>query len=408
MVSARLSIGLCIVMIVGTLAAVPAVTAQEDEVTLTVTIVDQNGDTVGGVPISATWNDGNGGPVNETTAANGRAFVDVPSGANVDITVDDDEYIRNFPYEVESASTQDINVSVSQSATATVSVTNANGNPVEDARVFLRRSGEFVTNQRTDADGTVTTPAVEAGNYTLDIRRSGYYYNQTDVTVTGEMSVNRTIEEGFVTLRFNVTDDRFQPPQTVESAAVEISPIGTTLRTLSAGQASTEVAVNTQYDIDVTKDGYATTERSVTVGESETTVNVSINREPALTIDAPNQTVIGQSINLEVTDEYDEPVANATITRAGETVGTTDEQGELDVTVREAGVQNYTVTGDGTSATISVEVFDPDATATPGQTTATATATETATSGGSGPGFTAVSVVAAVALLSLVALRRRD
>ena len=406
MASARLSIGLCIVLVVGALAAVPAaVSAQEDQVTLTVTVVDQNGDAVGSVPISARWDDGNGGPVNETTAANGRAFVDVPAGADVEITVNDDEFIRNFPYEVDDASTQDINVTVSQSATATVSVNNTAGNPVQNAQVVLFRGGETVTNQRTNAQGTVTTPAVEAGEYDLAIYRSGYYDNRTDVNITGETSVNRTIEEGFVTLRFNVTDDHFQPPQAVESASVGISPVGTSLQTLSAGQASTEVAVNTQYEINVSKDDYTPTEETVNVEESETVVNVSINRAPELNIDAPNQTVIGQSINLEVTDEYDEPVANATITRDGETVGTTDDAGELDVTVREAGVQNYTVSGDGTSATISVEVFDPDATDAPQMTTS---GEGTATSGGSGPGFTAVSVVAAVALLSLVALRRRD
>lgn len=406
--SARLSIGLCIVLVVGALAAVPAtVSAQEDEVTLTVTVIDQSGDTVGGVPISATWDDGAGGPVNETTAANGRAFVDVPAGANVNITVDDDEYIRNFPYEVEDASTQDINVTVSQSATATISVNNTAGNPVENARVFLRRSGDFVTNQRTDANGTVTTPAVEEGDYTLDIRRSGYYYNRTDVTITGEASVNRTIESGTVSVTFNITDDHFQPPQAIEGASVAIPSIGTTLQTLSNGQRSTNVPVNDQYDVEVSTEGYVTTEQSVGIGEQDTTVNLSIQRTPELNVDAPTQAVVGQSIELRVTDEYNETVPNATVTSGGEQVGVTDATGEVDVTVPSSGQVNFTVDDGTTQTTHTVEGFDPDATDIPENLT-TETDEETATSGGSGPGFTPVTVVAALALLSLVALRRRD
>jgi len=408
--SVRLSIGLCIVLVVGGVAAVPAaVTAQSGQVTLTVTVVDQNGDTVGGIPVSATWNGDESGPVNETTAANGRAFIDVPRGSNVTIYVNDDEYIRNFPYtDVTDATARDVNVSVSRSATGTVSVTNTAGNPVENARVLLFRGGQFVTDQRTDADGTVTTPAVEEGDYDLFIRKSGYVYNRTDVTITGEATVDRTIEEGFVTLRFNVTDDYYRPAQTIQDASVAIEPVGTTLRTLSAGQASTEVPVNTQYTVNVTKEGYATTERTIDVGEFDTTVNVSINREPELNINAPNRTVIDQSIMLEVTDEYGDPVPNATVMQGGEPVGTTDADGEVDVTVREAGVVNYTVSGDGTSAPISVEVFDPDATDTPGQMTAAQTATETGTSSGFGPGFTPVAAVVALAALSLIAVRRRD
>lgn len=410
MASVRLSVGLCIVLVVGALAAVPtAVTAQEDQVTLTVTVVDQNGDTLGGVPISATWNDGADGPVNETTAANGRAFVDVPEGANVSISIEDDEYIRNSPYEVEDASTQEINVTVSQSATATINVNNTEGNPVEDARVFLRRSGDFVTNQRTDADGTVTTPAVEEGNYTVDIRRSGYFYNQTAATITGDATVNRTIESGTVSMTVNVTDDHFQPPQAIEGASVELPSIGTTLQTLSNGQRTTNVPVNTQYDVEVSADGYATAEQSVQIDEQDTTVNLSIQRTAELNVDAPTQAVVGQSVELRVTDEYNETVPNATVTQGGEQVGTTDADGEVDVTVPSAGPVNFTVDDGTAQTTYTVEGFDPDATDIPENlTTETPTASATATSGGSGPGFTAVSVAAAVALLSLVALRRRE
>jgi hypothetical protein len=390
--------------LVGAVGVVPgAAAAQQEQVTLSVTVLDQSGDPVGGVPLSATWDDGSGGPVNETTRSNGQALIDVPSGADVSIEVNDEEYVRNSPYTVEDASGQDINVSVSQSATATITVNNTAGESVENARVLLYRGGEFVTDQRTNAQGVVTTPDVEEGDYDLYIRKSGYYYNQTDVTVTGESELSRTIEEGSVTVTFNVTDDHFQPPQGIQNASIEIPAIGT-VQTLSNGQATVSIPVNSQHDIDVTKSEYDTTEQTINIRESPTTVNVSINRTPELNIAAVNETVIDQSVELEVTDEYGEPVANATVTQDGESVGTTDADGELSVRPQSAGVVNYTVDNAGTTATIAIEVFDPDATDAPGMTT-TADATET--SSGSGPGFTPATVVAALALLSLLAYRRR-
>lgn len=402
--SARLAIGLCIVLLVGAVGVVPgAVAAQQEQVTLSVTVLDQSGDPVGGVPLSATWNDGEGGPVNETTRSNGQALIDVPRGADVAIDVDDEEYVRNSPYTIDDASAQDVNVSVSQSATATITVNNTAGEPVDNARVLLYRGGQFVTDQRTNAQGVVTTPDVEEGDYDLYIRKSGYYYNQSDVTVTGESDLSRTIEEGSVSVTFNVTDDHFQPPRTMQNASIEIPAVGT-VQTLSNGQATVSIPVNSRHDIDVTKPDYQTTEQTITIGESATTVNVSINRTPELNIDAVNETVIGQSVELEVTDEYGEPVANATVTQNGESVGTTDASGELSVRPESAGVVNYTVSDGATDATIAIEVFDPDATDAPGMTTTDA-ATET--SSGFGPGFTPVTVVAALALLSLLAYRRR-
>ena len=408
MLSARLSIGLGIALLVGIVAVAPgAVTAQEDQVTLTVTVVDQDGNTLGGVPISASWDDGDGGPVNETTSANGQALMDVPRGVDVSLEIDDDEYVHNTPYVVENATTQQVNVSVSPSATATVTIENTDGQAVENARVLLYRSGDFVTDQRTDADGVVTTPEVEEGDYDLYIRRSGYYNNQTDVTLDGETSVTRTIEQGTVGVTFNVTDDHSQPPEAVEGASVEIPGSGT-IQTLSNGERQTNLPVNTQYTVEVSKDGYETTEQSVSIGQQATTVNVSIQRTPELNVAAPSQAIVGQSIELEVTDEYNESVPNATVTRGGEDVGTTDANGEVDVTIPSAGQVNYTVSDGTAEATIAVEGYDPDATDIPENlSTPTSTPTETATSGGSGPGFTPVTAVVALLALSLLAYRRR-
>lgn len=401
MTSGRLSIGVCIVLLVGSVAAVPAaVSAQGDQVTLTVTVEDQNGATVGGVPISVTWDDGDGGPVNATTASNGQALVDVPRGANVSIAVDDEDWVRNTPVTVEDAQEESVDVAVSPAASATVTITDTDGDPVQNTRVLLFRGGEFITDQRTGADGTVTTPAVEEGDYDLFVRKSGYYYNRSGVTLDGETAVNRTIEEGAVSVTFSVTDDHFDPAQSVQGVTVEIPSIGS-VQTLSNGQATLSLPVNSDHDIDVRKDEYQLTEQRISVGESQKTVAVTVSRTPQLNVDAPNRTVLGESVSIEVTDEYGEPVADANVTRDGELVGTTDDTGEVDVTVDSAGQVNYTVAARGNSTTVSIEVFDPSATDEP------ATEDDDVPSFGSGPGFTPATVVAALALLSFLAYRRR-
>jgi hypothetical protein len=215
-----------------------------------------------------------------------------------------------------------------------------------------------------------------------------------------ETNQDQTIEEDSVSVTFSVTDDHFDPARPVQDATVDIPSIGS-VQTRSNGEATLNLPVNSRHDIDVRKDEYQLTEQRISVGESQKTVAVNVSRTPELNVDAPNRTVIGESVSIEVTDEYDEPVAGANVTRDGELVGTTDETGEIDVTVDSAGQVNYTVDARDNSTTVSIEVFDPDATDEP------ETENDDAPSFGSGPGFTPVTVVAALALLSLLAYRRR-
>lgn len=390
----------------GAVAVPAAVTAQQDRVTITVTVVDQDDRSVGGgVDVMATWD---GGSVNGTTASNGQVLLDVPRGANVSLQIDDDRYVRNIPYDIEDATTQSVEVPVAQSATAEIIVRDTDNEPVENARVLLYRGGQFVTDKRTGADGTVTTPDVAEGNYRLDVRKSGYYTSQSRVILTGEDTVNRTIEAGEVLLTVSVVDDYFEPAEPL-NATVRIPSLAT-LQTGANGEASTTVPVNSRYDVVVTKDGYDQVERSVSVNEAETGATVSLARTDSISVDAQNRSVIDQPVTLEVTDEYDAPAVGATVTRDGTEVGTTDDDGEIRVTPESAGVVNYTVDDGDAQATVSIEVFDPDATPTeaPSPTpTATPEPTDAGTSTGFGPGFTPLTVVAALALLSLVAYRRR-
>ncbi|MDS0260739.1 PGF-CTERM sorting domain-containing protein [Haloarcula sp. S1CR25-12] len=408
--STRLTISLCIVLLLGGVTVVPvAVTAQQDRVTITATIVDQDGRAVGsGVGVTATWD---GGSVSETTASSGQVLLDVPEGANVSIQVDDDRYIRNIPYTVEDASTESVEVPVAQSATAEITVRNTDNATVEGARVFLYRGSEIVTNQRTGADGTVATGAIEAGAYQLGIQKAGYYTTRSRVAIAGQASLNRTIEEGEVLLTVSVADDTLEPPADL-NASVRIPAVGT-LQTGADGQTGTQVAVNTNYDLVVTADGYQEATRTVRVGESDTTVNVSTARVDEINVDAQNQSIIDQPVRMDITDEYGEPVTGATVTSGGEQVGTTDDAGVVRVTPESTGRVTYTIDDGDTTETVTIEVFAPNelqGTATPAASptpSATASPAAAETTAGDGPGFTPLTVVAAVAALSLVAYRRR-
>ena len=411
MESTRLSVGLRIVMLVGVVAALPvAVTAQQEQVTITATIVDQDDRSVGsGVDVRATWD---GGSRNATTASNGQVLLDVPRGANVSIAVDDDRYVRNIPYTVEDATTQSVDVAVAQSGSATITVRNTANETVENARVLLYTGGQFVTDQRTDADGTVTTPAIEQGSYRMTILKSGYFDNESRITVGAQTDATQRIEQGEVLLTVSVEDDYFEPPEALD-AAVQIPGVGI-LQTGSDGDTTTTVSVNTRYDITVTADGYDQTGQTVRVGEDDAATTVSLDRTDEINVSAQDQIVLGQRVPIEATDEYGDPVVDATVTQNGQEVGTTDDNGVIRVQPESAGTVTYTIDDGDTSTTISVEVFDPDEETPQGTATAdesmpavTDTGTPVDTSSGGGPGFTPVTVVAALALLSLVAYRRR-
>lgn len=69
--------------------------SQADEVTMEVEVVDRGGNPLDGADLTASWE---GGSDEATTAGNGRAFVDVPEGANVTITVDTVDWAGPIPY----------------------------------------------------------------------------------------------------------------------------------------------------------------------------------------------------------------------------------------------------------------------------------------------------------------------
>jgi PGF-CTERM protein len=394
------------VLVVAALAPGAIGGAAADDVTLTVTVVDSDGETLGNIPLSVTWDDGNGGPINQTTAPNGQALFGVPDGADVQIYINDDQYMRNFPYTVENVTDQSVEVPVSLSGQATVTVEDASG-PVENANVWVFRDARYVDTRQTGPDGTSTTAPLERGGYGLEVRKAGYVTNKTSLSI-GPGTNNKTVQirRGTVEMQFNVTDDTFATPQPIENATVNIQG-GASLPTLSNGFASTTVAVNREYTVTVSKDGYESVTRTIQVGEQRTMLNVSIRRTDAISIEAANdRVVVGESTQVTVTDEYGERVAGATVSAGDSTVGETDANGQLTVPIDAAGNTTITVETDGLSASTVVEGVEPASNEPTATVTQTDTPTTTETPGDSGPGFGIVSALVALVAILLVARRR--
>jgi hypothetical protein len=383
-----------------------------DQVTLTVTVVDSDGASLGDIDMMASWDANGGGSVNETTRSNGQVLIDVPAGAEVTITVHDDQYVRNAPFVVEEATAESVEVAVTEAGTATVDVVDENG-AVGNAIVQMTKSGTTVANVRTDADGRHATGMIEQGTYTLTVWKNGYLRNRTRVTVDGEVTREIEIEQASRLVTFSVTDDHFEEPRPVGDATISVA--GNTISTLSNGEATIQLPVNSNYDVEVTKDGYETVTQSVRVQESEISQNLSIQRTNAISLDPDqSQVVVGQSVRVTVTDEYGAVVENASLAVGGETVAETDANGQAVVPIDSAGENEIEATSGDLGATATVEGIDPDAddeteTAT-GTATATSTTTEPATTTEptslTGPGFTGLGALLA-GLLAVALLARR-
>ena len=394
-------------------AAAPAVTGgatAQEQTTVTVTIVDQAGERVGNVDLTVVWNDGEGSE-NVTTRSNGQVLVDVPEDATVEVRVTDDEYLRNRPAVFFGADGGELEVEASLPGTARVTVTDSAG-PVEGATVRL--SGQGVTRTvDTGADGVAVLGPVERGNYGLRASEPGYLANSTAVDLTGEVNRTLTLREADRQLSIRVFDDHFDPPRALSEATVDIDGVAT-LTTGNNGQRGTTVAVNTDYEVTVTKDGYESVTRTVSVGESDESLTFAVQREEAVSVEATStRVVIGETTRLTVTDEYGQPVAGANVSVDGNEVGQTDDQGGYDLTVDSAGNRTVTVSSDNLSASAVIEGVEPAGQSTPTATdtpTDTPTATETdSTSGGGSPGFGAAAGLAALAVLvGLVLTRARD
>ncbi|WP_255198435.1 carboxypeptidase-like regulatory domain-containing protein [Halorarius litoreus] len=392
------------VMLVSVVAgAAPA--AGQETVTLTVSVVSDSGTPIGGATIDATWDDGS---ATATTAGNGKAFIDVPRGADVELSAESDDFIRNRPLVVENAESGEVTLEVVRKGQYAVRITDTDG-PVSNVQVSLSRGGTTIVEGRTNDNGEFTSPIVEQGEYVLAAFKSGYFRNVTRVEVQENTSEKLSMRRGTVDVQFRVRDDHFEPPQTLTGAQVNVDGVGTQRTT--GGAVTFTLPVNTRYQVSATKDGYVTNQTAFFIGTNPGTQTLTIQREPNLTVVPSNErVVVGERLTVEVTNAYSEPVSNASVLVDGEQVAMTDDEGVARAVIETEGEHEVTAQLDGvTSAAIVVEGIAVD------DSTPTATATATATTTGTPepgpqvplPGFTPVTVVLALLALAFVALLGR-
>ena len=392
-------------------AAWGAPTTTQDQVTLTVSVVSQGGAQIGGVTITAEWD---GGEATQTTASNGKAFVDVPRGATVTLSVSSDRFVRNFPVTVEDASAEEVFVEVARKGSATILATSPAG-PVRTASVRLVQDGRTVVSGRTNADGTFTTGVLEQGQYTLVTAKPTYFTNRTEFRIDSDgVREEVPMRTGSVQVEVRVFDDHFDQPRPVNNATVQFGDIGTVRTT--GGTAVFAVPVNTNHTVRATKPDYESSRTRYAAGESSSDIRLTIQREPTLVVRPANsRVVVGESTVVTVVDAYGDPVTDATVSLDGETVATTDGSGQVRVAIESAGNHTVSASGGGLTAegvtVIGVAVDDSTPTATP---TVSPVATDSpsptpvpTTTSVSLPGF-GVSVALLGVVLAALLLARRD
>lgn len=374
--------------------------AANDEVSLTVSVVNQTGAGVGDATVIATWD---GGEATGTTASNGKVFIDVPNGADVELDVDDDRYVRNRRLSISDADEREIELPVVPQGTATVTVTDSDGQPLSDATVRLWQDDETVASGETDGNRAFRTDAIERGEYRLSAVKPGFFRNETDLTVGLETEATVALQRGRVTLDIEVVDDHFEPPRTLTEARVRIGADNFDANvSTSDGTASLNVPVNTRYRIVATKDGYESTPNVQTVREASASVIVAAQRIHELAVTTSNDRVIvGETTRIEVTNAYGEPVQGARVRIDGEGVGETDDRGETTIEIETVGERTIDATdGRVDSEPITVTGFDPDAERGTSEPTPTEAPAET-------PGFGVVVTVVALAFAFAVRAARQ-
>jgi len=397
---------LCITLLLLVAPVAPVAAQSGETATLTVTVRDADGDPVADADLDATWSDGS---TTATTAANGKAFVDVPVGAEVEIAVTNPRYLRNSPYVVDSASEREVEITVYRRSSVRLEVNDDDGS-VDDASVRIERGGLTYQTGTTGPDGVFESDDLQAGTYTIVVSKPGYATRRKSIDIEGSITNRVALRRGSVPVTVRVGDPYFDPPRPVSGATVTLADVATD-RTNRTGNVTVTAPVNTEYTLRVTRDGYRTVEREVTVDETAETVTVDLTRTRSITLEAVNERVVaGERTVLRATNAYSDGAAVAAVFLDGERVGTTDGSGEVTVRIADPGTHTLYVSKDGVrSNEVQVEAIGADGTATSGaaeteRTDATATGTPTATTGTS-PGFGALPALFAV--LSLLALARR-
>ncbi|MFB6299156.1 MAG: hypothetical protein ABEH65_02740 [Halobacteriales archaeon] len=338
--------------------------ADSANVTVTVTVVDQRGDPIRNAELIATWTDGS---TTAVTKSNGQALLDVPRGARVTLTVNHRIYTRNRPFVIESATEETVTVEIARKSEATITVTGDDG-PIEGARVRFIHDGHIVHNGTTGVDGTIESGVVEAGIYRLEVFKSGYYHKSVSAEIRRETTREIAMKSGVVTLTFRIIDTNLDPPEPVADATIRGEELGS-VRTQQNGVQQVSVPVNTELSVTIEKEGYRTVTRSIAIGESDRQINITTRKKRRISFEVLNdRVVVGERVRVAVTDQYDEPIAEATVLFDGEPAGTTNAEGVALLSIDTPGRHEISVkANDQTSDTRTVVGVRP-ATTTAGTT----------------------------------------
>jgi PGF-CTERM protein len=394
-------------LVAGATAGVTVAQSSDETVTVTVAVRDRAGNAISNADLDVEWD---GGSATATTASNGKAFVDVPAGAEVTIRVTHPRYVRNNPYVIDSAAEREVDVQVFRKSTVRLEVSDDDG-AVADARVRIERGGLRFETGTTGSNGVFESDVIEAGRYTVIVSKPGYYTREKPLEIDGDITNRVALRRGSVTVGVRVIDPHFDPPQAVSGATVTLTDVATK-RTGRSGNVSVTAPVNTETTLRVTRDGYRTVERDLTVGAEATNVSVGISRTPSITLASANERVVaGERVVLTATNAYGEPASVATVHLDGERVGTTDGEGEARVRIDDPGEHTLYVTKDGVrSNEVGVEAIRADGGTDTADATATASPTveptPTATTSDSSPGFTLSLALLAMLLVAARFARR--
>jgi PGF-CTERM protein len=218
--------------------------------------------------------------------------------------------------------------------------------------------------------------------------------------VYGRTTVSTQHQRGSIEVRVTVVDPYFSPAEPVAAADVRYDAYdGDT--TTGNGVVRLLAPLNSRDVLVAEKEGYTTTERTISVGESRRDLTVNLSRTPALDASLSASSVeAGESVTLTVRNAYDDPVTGATVTLDGEQVATTENgtaefsvpPGDHEVVVATAETETtLSVTGESTpTATVRTEPTPPPS------PTPDAPTTET-----TGPGFGLLAALVALLLLAV-------
>lgn len=357
---------------------VPVSSAQEVDVTTIVASVENTDDeAIRGATVMADWSDGS---TSSVTASNGMALLDVPKDEQIELTMEHPEYTLNFPVAIEEPAGQQVTLSVAEKASLTVVTNGGDSRTITGATVELVQDDRTVVEAQTDQSGQIESGTIEAGRYIIDVRQPGFFDLRRIVNLEQNKRITLSLEPGGVTYEFKITDPHFDPVRPVEDAVISIPDVGD-FRTLGDGRTVARVPVNTEVDISVTKQGYQEVKRAVNISEERGNITFEISRTPQFIIQSGNERVIaGEKVGVTVTNAYGEPAEDVVVRRNGQRIGRSDENGDMQVEIPEAGEFTLTAgTGSLSSEDLTVIGVNPSRT-----DTEAATPTPTSTGGSSG------------------------